>query len=568
MARDLVRELTEAKARRTAPLLLELDLTQDLFDGVVSDPVGMALAYRKTSLRDVLDGLRRAGSDPRVRGLVAKVGGPRTGLARAQELRDAVVAFRHAGKPAVAWAETLGEYGPGTVAYYLASAFDEVWLQPSGHLGLTGVAVEVPFLRDALAKAGITPEIGKRQEYKNFPNTFLERGFTPAHREATARLVASAADQIVGGVAEGRRLPTDRVRALVDRGPLLAPEAVEAGLVDRLAYRDEVHDEARRRLGADVRLQYVGRYRRAAAGGVAGRLARRPKDSIALVYATGAIRLGRSGRSPLTGTAAGSDTVAAALRSAARADDVKAIVFRVDSPGGSYVAADTIWRQVVLARRAGKPVVVSMGNVAGSGGYFVSMGADVIVAEPGTLTGSIGVFAGKQVLSGLLDKLGVGRDSVAEGEHALMFSIQRGFSEGEWERLNRWLDFVYDDFTAKVAEGRRLSPEQVDEVARGRVWTGADARERGLVDELGGLERAVELARERAGLPAERRAEIRAYPAVTLVERLRPAESSEDPAAAAATLRREAWGPLASLAARAGLPAVGPLTMPFAWDLR
>ncbi|HMA47448.1 MAG TPA: S49 family peptidase, partial [Frankiaceae bacterium] len=481
VAKDLVRELAEAKARRTAPLLLELDLTLGLFDGVVTDPVGMALAYRKTSLRDVVDGLRRAGSDPRVRGLVARVGGPRTGLARAQELRDAVLAFRRAGKPAVAWAETLGEHGVGTVPYYLASAFDEVWLQPSGHLNLTGVAVEVPFLRDALAKAGITPEIGRRHKYKGFPDTLLERGFTPAHREATERVVASVADQVVAGIAEGRRLPPERVRALVDQGPLLAREAVDAGLVDRLAYRDEVYDEVRRRLGADVRLRYVGRYRKAAGDGRwAGRLPPRPKDTIALVHVTGAIRLGRSGRSPLTGTAAGSDTVAAALRRATRDDDVKAIVLRVDSPGGSYVASDTIWRQVVLARRAGTPVVVSMGNVAGSGGYFVSTAADVIVAEPGTLTGSIGVFAGKQVLSGLLGKLGVTRDSVAVGEHALMFSTQRGFSEGEWERLNRWLDVVYDDFTAKVAQGRRLSRAQVEQVARGRVWTGADARERGL----------------------------------------------------------------------------------------
>ena len=241
---------------------------------------------------------------------------------------------------------------------------------------------------------------------------------------------------------------------------------------------------------------------------------------------------------------------------------MKAIVLRVASPGGSYVASDAIWRQVALTREAGKPVVVSMGDVAASGGYFVSMGADVIVAEPGTLTGSIGVVAGKQVVDGLVSRLGIGLDGVAEGDHALMFSSLREFSEDEWERLNAWLDRIYDDFTAKVAAGRGIPADQMDDLARGRVWTGADAKQHGLVDELGGLRAALELAAERAGLPARPRSNRGVYPRVPMISRLRPAQSSEDPAAASARLGVEAWGPFAELAMRLGLSSYGPLMLP------
>jgi protease-4 len=264
----------------------------------------------------------------------------------------------------------------------------------------------------------------------------------------------------------------------------------------------------------------------------------------------------------LAGWSAGADTVTAALRSATKADNVKAIVMRVVSPGGSYVASDAIWRQVALTRQAGKPVVVSMGDVAASGGYYVSMGADLIVAEPGTITGSIGVVSGKQVINTLVDRLGIGHEAVAGGRHGLMFSPLRAFTEEEWERLNVWLDRIYDDFTAKVANGRGLSSDHVQEVARGRVWTGADAKERGLVDELGGQRVALDLARQRAGLPPSDELEPRVYPRPALATRLRPAQSSEDPAAAGARLRMEAWGTFADLATHLGLATYGPLTLP------
>ena len=302
----------------------------------------------------------------------------------------------------------------GSVGYYVATFCDEVWLQPSGDVCLTGVAAEVPFLRGALDKAGITPQLAQRHEYKNAANVFTHRGFTAAHREATGRLVESVMDQLVAGIASNCDLDDDVV-PLIDKAPLFASEALDTGLVDRLGYRNDVYDAVR-----------AGRYRRRPAlrrSLCASEVGRRrrlagARDTVALVHVTGPIHLGPSGRQRLAPSSAGSDTVVGALRSATESPEVKAIVLRVASPGGSYVAPDAIWRQVALSREAGKPVVVSMGDVAASGGYFVSMGADAIVAEPGTLTGSIGVVAGKQVIDRLVERFGIGHDGVAEGNHA------------------------------------------------------------------------------------------------------------------------------------------------------
>ncbi|GAA2418745.1 S49 family peptidase [Actinomadura vinacea] len=565
----VVNVIKQARDRRTAPLILELDLTDGLVESAPADPLTALMSIRRNHLRDVLDGLRRARGDARVRALLVKVSGG-VGLAMAQELREAVQGLREAGKLTVAWAETFGESGRGTVPYYLATAFERVYLQPSGDVGLTGVALEEPFLAGALEKAGVQPRFGKRHEYKTMANTFMEKTYTPEHEESSRRLVDSLGEQVTAGIAAARGLTEDRVRELTDRGPLLAPEALEAGLVDGLAYRDEVYGEIRKEVGpldgTEPLLRYVSRYNRA--HGLARRLPQPGKqDAIALINGQGPIKLGRSGRGgplPNQGPAMGSDTVGAALRAAVRDDRIKAIVFRVNSPGGSAVASDTIWREVVLARKAGKPVIVSMGNVAASGGYYVSMAADAIVAQPGTITGSIGVVVGKAVINELLERLGVGLGSVAAGEHARMFSATKDFSESEWERINASLDRIYDDFTAKAAEGRGMSRDRVHELARGRVWTGADAKANGLVDELGGLDLALELARKRAGLSAD--APVRSFPHASPLDRLRPPESSEDRTAARA--RIDAWGSLGGLAARLGLPAAGPLTLPGSWEIR
>ncbi len=563
-------QVARLRRRRTAPVILELDLSDGLIEERPADPLSAAvLARRRLLLADVLDGLRRARDDGRVRALVAKVGGRSIGLAMVQELRAAIREFREAGKLTVAWAETFGEFSAGNVPYYLATAFDTIYLQPSGDLGLTGIAVERRFYRGTLDRLGVEFQVGKRHEFKNAADQFTERGFTEPAREATGRLAASVIGQLTDAIADRRKIEPARARALVDQGPFLASQALEAGLVDALGYRDEVYADVRKQAGPDAILQYVSRYQRSRVLAERARKLPAPRqESVALIYATGPIRRGRSGgRGPLPGGGMGSDTIAAALRAAVSDDRARAIVLRVNSPGGSYVASDTIWREVVRARGAGKPVVVSMGDVAASGGYFISMAADAIMAQPGTVTGSIGVLSGKPVLAELLGRAGVTTDSVVEGAHSAMFTTSRPFSEDEWSLVNTWLDHIYADFTGKVATGRGLTAERVHELARGRVWTGADALANGLVDELGGLDAATDLARSRVGLPPG--APVRVYPRVRPLDRLRsPASSDSRPAAhagLAAGLLAESWGPVWQLAARAGFDPHGPLLLPGSW---
>ena len=567
LARQLTEPVTRLRQRQTAPLILELDLTDGIGEGPVTDPLSAIMSRRRARLPDVIEGLRRARTDDRVRALVVKVGGGRIGLARMQELREAVSAFRESGKLTVAWSETFGEFTHGNVPYYLATAFDRIYLQPSGSVGLTGVAVEQLFLHDALAKAGVAFQSAKRYEYKSAADNLTERGFTGPAREAAERLAASVVEQITAAIAERRGKTPEQARALLDRGPFLAEDALAEGLVDTLAYRDEVYADVRKEAGPDAILQYVARYQRSHVLAQRARKLPNPRERfVAVIYASGPIRQGRSGRSPLGGGSIGSDTVAAALRSATSDQRVRAVLLRVNSPGGSAVASDTIWREVVRTRAAGKPVVVSMSDVAASGGYYISMAADIIVAQPGTLTGSIGVITGKPVFEEAFGRIGITTDSVSVGRGATMFAPTHPFSEDEWQRINHWLDAIYRDFTEKVASGRRMTVERVHEIARGRVWTGADAARNGLVDELGGMSAAAEIARRRAGLPAD--APLRVYPRLTPLDQLRPPESSESrPAAAAALDLRfaDAWGPAWRFAAQAGLSPYGPLILPGRW---
>ena len=570
-ATRIAASVTKLRQRRTGPLILELDLTEGMAEGPPQDPVSALLTIRRTRLPDILEGLKRASTDDRVRALVVKVGGSRIGLAKTQELRAAVADFRQSGKLTVAWTETFGDFVHGNVPYYLATGFDRIYLQPSGTLGLTGVAVEQVFLHDALEKVGIDFQSAKRYEYKSAADQLTETGFTGPAREAAARLTESVAEQLVAAIADGRDKTPEQARALIERGPFLAQQALEEGLVDGLAYRDEVYDQLRKEAGPDATLLYLQRYQRThALTDLPRRLQRSPRERfVAMIYAHGAIRHGRSGRGGPGSGGMGSDTVAGALRAAAGDDRARAVVLRVNSPGGSYTASDVIWREVVRVRAAGKPVVVSMGDVAASGGYFISAPADVIVAQPGTITGSIGVILGKPVLRDMFGRAGVSTDTVAEGANATMFSSSRPFSDTEWDRINVWLDAVYADFTEKVASGRRMTAERVHELARGRVWTGADAVANGLADESGGMSDAIAIARKRAGLPDD--AAVRVYPRLGPLDQLRPAESSEARPAAArfdvAALFADGWGPAWQIAAAIGLPPYGPLMLPGIWRI-
>jgi len=557
-------KLSRLRQRRSGPLILELDLSEGIAEEPPGDVVSAVLTMRRPRLGDILDGLRRARADDKVRALVVKIGGRQIGLARVQELRAAIAKFGRSGKATVAWGETFGEFSPGNAAYYLATAFDRIWLQPSGDVGLTGLSLEQWFYRGTMDKLGLEYEVAKRYEYKNAADRLTERGFTGPAREALEQLASSLTGQLTTAVAQRLAVPPAQARELIDDGPYIAEEALERRLVDALGYRDEVYDEARKSAGPGAHLLYLGRYQRARALAERARKLPEPTENvIALIHASGPIRRGRSGRGPLSGGAMGSDTVSTALRAAAAERRVRAIVLRVNSPGGSYVASDTIWREVVRARQAGTPVIVSMGDVAASGGYFISMAANAIVAQPGTVTGSIGVLTGKPVTTSLLERVGITTDSVTEGAHADMFTTTRPFSKEEWSKINSWLDRIYADFTGKVASGRNMTPAQVDEIARGRVWTGADAAANGLVDHLGGLDDAVALARREARLPDS--APVRGFPRITPLDRLRRPESSEDYAAAGASLLAESWGPVWRLAAGAGLPPFGPLLLPIPW---
>jgi protease-4 len=526
--------------------VLELNLSSAPPETTGFDPFTIITGGgRQMSLRETVAAIHRAAEDPRVAGLIARVQLPPSPIGAIQELRDAIAAFS-AVKPSVAWAETY----PGTLSYYLASAFREIWMQPSGGVGLIGFAANAMFLRDALDKAGIEAQFVARGEYKSAANLFTEDGFTDAHREAVTRMLESLQSQVWQAVADSRKLAVDALDAMADRAPLMRDDALASGLVDRIGFRDEAYARMAELVGVtegstddDVDAEekpprmYLARY----AGSARSRLAppvpavpgRRAKPAIAVVTVEGAIVNGRGGPQglPFGPSNAGGDTIAAALREVAADDSVSAIVIRVDSPGGSVTASETIWREVKRARERGKPVVASMGSVAASGGYYVSMAADAIVANPGTITGSIGVITGKLVVRDLKDRLGVGSDTVRTNANADAWSIDTPFTPEQQARQEADADLFYTDFVQRVADGRNLTTKDVDNVARGRVWTGADALERGLVDELGGFRTAVRRAKVLAGLDPDSEVRVLSYPGSSLLDMLRPRASSQPGAA-------------------------------------
>ncbi|OBG20163.1 signal peptide peptidase SppA [Mycolicibacterium celeriflavum] len=538
--RAVVRKVDTARHRGVPDgCVLELDFMSVPHETGGFDPFAMiSNGGRQLLLRETVAAIRRAAEDARVSGMIARVQLPAAAPGPVQELREAIAAFSDV-KPSVAWAETY----PGTLSYYLASAFREVWMQPSGTVGLVGFATSALFLRRALDKAGIEPEYISRGEYKSAINRFTEEKYTDADREAVSRILESLQGQVWQAISESRQLVPDEIDALANKAPLLREDAVTARLIDRVGFRDEAYASIGELVGASgisrepgnadsddgpPRL-YLSRYARATAPRptppIPGRKAR---PTIAVITVHGQIFSGRGGPQliPVGRSSVGADTIAAALREAAAADDVSAVVLRVDSPGGSVIASETIWREVSRLREGGTPVVASMGAQAASGGYYVSMCADAIVANPGTITGSIGVFTGKLIARELKERLGVGFDSVRTNLNADAWSIDQPFTEEQRARVEAEADLVYNDFVDRVAAGRNMTVEAVEAVAQGRVWTGADALERGLVDELGGLRTAIERAKVLSGL--DRKADVRIvdYPGLSLMDLLRPKPSS------------------------------------------
>lgn len=530
--RVLARRIDTTVRHRGVPdrCILEFDIQSVPPETVGFDPVRMVTgAGRPIALADAVTAIHRAAEDSRVAGLIARVQFTAAPPAAVQELREAVVAFT-AAKPSLAWAETY----PGTLAYYLASAFGEVWMQPSGTVGLIGFATSAMFLRDALDKAGVEAQFVARGEYKSAANLFTEAHYTDAHREADSRLIESLHEQVWQGVAQSRGVDAGLLNGLADRAPLRRDTATEAGLIDSVGFRDEAY----RRIAELADVQHadadpdgddapprlsLSRYahtRHAVLPAIPGR---KRTPVIAVVTVAGPIVSGRGGPQvlPLTRSSAGADAIAAALREVSADEDVAAIVLRVDSPGGVVTGSETIWREVSRIRASGKPVVASMGAVAASGGYYVAMAADHIVASPGTITGSIGVVTGKFVARELKGRFGIGSDAVRTNTNADAWSPNAPFTAEQQDLVEAEADQFYDDFVQRVAQGRDMSTEDVESVARGRVWTGADACERRLVDELGGLRTAVRRAKVLAGLDADADVSVVDYPGSSLRDYLR-----------------------------------------------
>ncbi len=493
-------------ARRPArATVLEMFVEGEIPEQSAHDALTRFFGGDQLTLADHIEALSKAKRDDRISGLFLSVDRNDLGWGRTQELRDAIRDFRDSGKWAVAYLETAGEFSPGNKEYYLATACEAIWLAPPGDINLVGIRAEMPFLRGAFDKLDIYPDYDSIGKYKSAKDLFTDRTMTAAHRESMDRIVGSLYGQLTAGLAEGRHKNEEEIRTIIDGGPYIGPKALEAGLVDALGYHDEVEAHLREKNGGTLPKIKVGRYLKN------GRYFDRGVK-VAVIYGTGAVVRGEGGHDPLTGSGAfGSDTVAEAIREAREDGSIEAIVLRVQSPGGSYVASDVVWREVKRTKGI-KPIVVSMGDVAASGGYFVSMAADRIVAEPATLTASIGVVAGKFVTTGFWNKIGITSDSVQRGRHATYFSNDRQYTEEERGLFQEWLGRIYKDFVTKVAEGRGRTYDEIHAIAQGRVWSGQDAIERGLVDEPGGLMTAIRAALKLARKDPEARVEIVEYP--------------------------------------------------------
>lgn len=482
--------------------LLVIDLSKTLVEQRQEDGLATLMGESSQSVAQVVGGILSAAEDDRIEGLVLlNRGGAYLDLAKAWEIRQALDVFRGAGKPSHAYLE-----GGGNLDYYVASACENVYLMPLTELWTTGFFVAVPYMKGTLDKLHIEPEFFAYHEYKSAADTFRFEDMPEADRRQWNALLDNWWSHLVDGISASRGLERGEVEEALDASPLMPAEALERGLVDALLYWDEAKD----RLDgvpdgeSDAHFTWLGSYGRG--------LGSKSGKKIAVVYAVGVIVPGESEESLFGPSVLGSATVARAIRQAREDDSVSALVLRVDSPGGSASASDEIWREVRRTREAGKPIVVSMSWVAASGGYWISMAADKIVADPTTITGSIGVVSGKFDWSGFYEWIGMNHVHLQRGRNAGMLTDTMDFTDSQEERMRALMDFIYDEFIRKVADGRGLSEETVREIAKGRVWSGVDALEVGLVDELGGLRRSIEVAKELAGIPADEDVRLRALP--------------------------------------------------------
>jgi protease-4 len=478
---------------------LVLDLGAPIEEQRPGGAIGELTGPRVLLMHQISTALRVAKNDPRIAGLVVKIAPLDAGWGKAEEIRELIRDFSKSKKPSICYLE--GEI-IGNREYFLASGCDQVWIIPSGVLGTTGMMAQSTFYKGTLEKLGIEPNVFGIAEYKTYRNQFTEKKYTAAHRESAEGLLRSIFDHYVAQGAQARKMKREEFLALLEQGPYLPAEAQENKLLDKVAYWDEVRNYFDEKHDGWEPVEVTRYFKQIPNTGF---------ESIAVVRASGDIVMGGSGYDSWSGFIMGSDSVIADLRRAREDDSVKAIVLRIDSGGGSAAASELIRREVELAMDA-KPVVVSMADVAASGGYWIAMSAKRIIAEPTTVTGSIGVVFGKMNVSGLYTLLGLSTDHVATHENATILWEQQNFTPAQRESVMKFMDDTYANFTAGVAEGRGLKPEAVEKIARGRVWSGAQARGFKLVDEFGGLDRAIAVARDLAKIDADRAVRILMLP--------------------------------------------------------
>ena len=521
-------EVTPARA------VLQLDLRDPLTDQSPQNPLA-SLGQRGASVMSIIEALHRAESDDRVKGLLVRLpeGGVEPGAA--DELRLAIRRFRAAGKPVIAHSQGLYPSGVVTATYMLGAAADEFWMQPAASFQVTGLAGEDVFLKRFFDKYGVKADYEQRYEYKSAVNGYLHDDYTPAHREEQLSWMGSIYGANLAAASADRKGSPEDLRRTLEAGPYLAEEALKLRLIDRLGQVREAQQALLKRAGDGAEMLDLDDY------GHGRRRLPQTGPAVAIIEAEGPIVTGKDGAAnPFTGGSnIYSDDLAEAIYDAVKAKDVKAIVLRLNSPGGSDTASEQILAAIRAAKAAGKPVVVSMATYAASGGYWVSSEASAIVAQPTTLTGSIGVFGGKFALGPALARYGVDLRQLGVGaSYAGAFGTSREFSPLERAAFARWMDEIYDNFVQRVSTGRKLPIERVREIARGRVWTGAQARELGLVDQLGGFYEAVARAKALAKIEGEPRLK-RMTPPASPIEALQKLLGVE--ASATRTLAAAAW---------------------------
>jgi protease IV len=497
--------------------VLVLRVAGSLPDYSPDDPFKKFFGGPDQSLTGLVMQFKKAKVDKRIKVILLDIDMSGVGWGKAEEIRDAITDFRSSGKPVYAFIE----FGLNK-EYYIATAADKIVVPPPGELFINGLAADVMFFRGSLDKLGIYPDIYQIGKYKSAGDMFTQKQMTEAHREYVNQLLDDLYGRYITTIAQARHKSPDEVQTLIDNAPYDADQAKAAGLIDEALYRDELETMLKKQLGQKESEPLVAVRSNDYRDVSPESLGLNKGERIAVIYASGEIGSGSSQNSPSGGQSIGSDTLAKALNDAAADKTIKAIVLRVDSPGGSGLASDIIWRAVETANQK-KPVVVSMSDVAASGGYYISASAAKIVAQPSTITGSIGVVAGKPVMRGFYDWLGISNEYVLRGKTAGMFRETEKFSDEERAKFVEWIkNTYYGDFVPKVAKGRGKDPEYIDSVGQGRVWTGAQAKDKGLVDEFGGLDRAIDVAKQLAKIPAEKGVErvILPYPTTFLQQLL------------------------------------------------